>query len=124
MRDNPTPASVLLQAWSVFRLDKLQSVVNTTITELEQLAPRELLGRELSIQELEFLSAPVRQALAVCTDELRCESGICTCAQPIAHGVSSEPGWTAAYDEALGHYRRMAAQLLQASFGKTPARRR
>lgn len=121
MNENPTPTLVLQQAWSVLRLVKLQELVNTTIAQLERVDPFALLGRELSNQERTFSNSPMEQALAACIEELRCESGIrSVTASPPVRSAVAEPAWSAAYDEALGRYRRMATQLLRASLDAKP----
>ena len=110
------PAAVVMNAWSVFRLAKLQALVNATIAELNELDPRQVLGRELSTVEADFPRDPVGEALSACSEELRRESGMAaSCEETVVHTADQTAAWAATFDEALDQYRRAATQRLEAS---------
>jgi hypothetical protein len=116
------PVLAMQQAWSVFRLPRLHEVTRLAIAHLRALAPSELLGRELSGQDLGECS-PVTEALEACCAELRAEAGM-----PLADAhrqshcelvrgyIEREPAaWGEAFNEALAKYRSAAAEALHAA---------
>jgi hypothetical protein len=117
------PAATVRRAWSTLRLPALQAIVNSTIRELEQLSPRDLLGRELSPLESQSDNNPIAAALEAFSEELRDESGMADSrarrieqSAHIRENMLDQPqAWTTAFHEALDKYRQAAAQVLSVS---------
>ncbi len=121
MTDVQTPAHILRLAWNDFRLDAIRGVVTQTIGRLEQLAPRDVLGRELSSLENEAAPSPVREALLACCQELREEGGLTE--PPAGSGRTSfttQPAaeWVESYGNAVERYRKAAGIDLTASLAR------
>jgi hypothetical protein len=130
MRDRTDPARLLQEAWSVVRLDTIREFVGETIERLRQLSPQQLLGRADANPGSRFDLNPIGLAWQACSDELRAESGVpdpehlrSARTDSIHRRLAAEPEWAAEYQEALGRYRRAAAQDLDAWLGALPPAR-
>jgi len=122
------PLWLVQQAWSVVRLKRLQQLIALTISELEALAPGELLGRELSVLERSD-DSPVAEALTACCEELREAAGL-----PASDSIQSAHGnalrrhleqrpsaWSEAFTEALKKYQCAASRSLESIFAREAA---
>ncbi len=117
------PAATVRRAWSTLRLPALQAIVNATISELERLAPQELLGRELTALERQREDNPITAALEAFCEELRDESGMADSrarrieqSAHIRENMHDQPeAWTTTFHEALDKYRQAAARVLSVS---------
>jgi hypothetical protein len=117
------PTVMVRGAWSVLRLPVLQTIVNDTIRVLEEIAPSELLGRELSVLDLQVERNPIAAALEACSAELRDESGILdaherrrTQSEVVRENMLSQPAeWKQTFQEAFVQYRHAAVRSLGVS---------
>ena len=110
--------SVLKTAWSNVRLDTIRVVVRQTIASLEELDPRQALGREPSQAEIEVGTGSVRAALDSCCDELREGCGLPTTTGSSVRVQSTRAAgieWARSYSTALDGYRDAACRVLEAS---------
>jgi hypothetical protein len=117
MRDRTDPSRTLREAWNVVRLDAIRAFVGETIQQLKKLSREQLQGRAIAHAGSRFEVDPIGAAWQACSDELRAESGL---ADPLRserttvlrRRLAAEPEWALEYHEALGQYRRAAAQNL------------
>jgi hypothetical protein len=114
------PASVLQRAWGEFRLDRLQQLVEETITFLNTIESDQLLGRTLTALERGFPDDPVAVALEACRAELREGCGMVDSeARRAHHGdlvrrhLADDPTWAATFREAFEKYRGLAGWMLE-----------
>jgi hypothetical protein len=113
------PVAILRLAWSTFRLDAIRKVVGETIAKLDELPPKDVLGRELSALETQLEDCPILEARVACCDELRQECGL----PAVRHSTHPAPvkellrhsDWLASYADALDKYRDAAGAALQCS---------
>jgi len=119
------PAWLVQRAWSEFRLPALQALVATTIANLEELAPLDILGRELPPAE-DAGTAPdaMKEALRACSAELLEACGMTDSkAQRAEHYhqvrlymTQQPPAWSELFVEALDKYRSAASAALLVTF--------
>lgn len=119
------PSWLIQRAWSVFRLPRLQELINATIAELR-------VGPCPGLSQVEGEGArpvgpdPTSEALRVCCDELRAASGIpgaeAESAQHVAlvrRYMREEPlDWSQTFARALETYRQTAAQSVERAFAR------
>jgi hypothetical protein len=127
------PAWLVQNAWSVFRLPRLQELIRLTIAELQSLPPVELVGHELVGHESAGSDRagcdPAAEALRACCEELRDASGMpgadvdrASHCQAVRDYMAQHPsGWSDAFSEALLQYRKAATRLLEATFNRARA---
>ena len=114
------PAWLVQRAWSEFRLPALQALIARTISDLEELAPVDILGRELPPAEDGTAPDPVKEALRACSEELREACGMTDSnAQRAEHYhlvklymTQQPPAWSELFVEALDKYRSAASAAL------------
>jgi len=114
------PVRVLREAWSVVRLGEIREFTGRLIGQISKITPEDLLGRPVSNALGSAFMHPVKQALQVCSDQLRTESGLASSAGSPALIVdaqtrltATEAEWNAVYQEALSKYRSEAGKSLR-----------
>jgi hypothetical protein len=126
------PAWLVQNAWSVFRLPRLQELIRLTIVELNALPPLELVGHELVNEPAVTGGAgcdPVAEALRACCEELRDASGMpgadvdrANHCQAVRDYMTQHPtAWSDTFAEALLQYRKAATRLLESTFNRALA---
>jgi hypothetical protein len=115
------PVWLVQRAWSSYRLPRLQAVIRRVITELQALAPGDVLGKNWSVPELASrLPDPLSEALRACSEELREASGIAGSqialtaqCNLVRRYVSQQPApWEKTFGAALDGYRHAACAAL------------
>jgi hypothetical protein len=127
------PAWLVQNAWSVFRLPRLQELIRQTIVELQALPPLELAGYEPVGSESAGADRagcdPAAEALRACCEELRDASGMpgadadrASHCQAVRDYMAQHPSaWSDAFSEALLQYRKAATRLLESTFNRAVA---
>jgi hypothetical protein len=118
------PVWLVQRAWSSHRLPGLQALIRATITQLQALAPTDLLGKDWSPGRAARLPDPVIEALRACSEELRDACGIAgSGVARVAHCslvrryTSQQPAtWGDTFSAALDKYRHAACGLLLEAF--------
>jgi hypothetical protein len=127
------PAWLVQNAWSVFRLPRLQELIRQTIAELQSLPRVDLVGHELVGHESSGADRPgcdpATEALRACCEELRDASGMpgadadraSHCQAVRDYMAQHPPEWSDAFAEALLQYRKAATRLLESTFNRAVA---
>jgi hypothetical protein len=122
------PVWVVQRAWSVFRLPRLQGLIQIIIADLKALPAPEVVVRDLP--EIDRVGCdPVAEALRACCEELRDASGIPGaeadrarhCREVRDYIAHQPPAWSETFAEALQEYRKAAARALESAFGRATA---
>jgi hypothetical protein len=122
------PAWVVQRAWSVFRLPRLQELVQQTIVELQALPPLDLAEHEVVGAERPECD-PVAEALRACCEELRDAASIAGAdvaranhCKSVRDYMAQQPSaWADTFVAALQEYRKVAARALEAAFTRAVA---
>jgi hypothetical protein len=124
------PAWLVRRAWSSYRLPGLQAVIQDTISELQELSSKEVLGEdELAAERTPRLPDPVREALRACSEELRDAAGMAGsnvaraahCSLVRGYIAQQPTAWGTTFAAALDQYRRAACTALLAAFRQKSA---
>lgn len=119
------PAWLVRRAWSSHRLPGLQALIRSTIGELQDLPPSDVLGPNWSPAERTArLPDPVMEALRACSEELRDASGMAGsnvaraahCSLVRRYTAQQPPAWGTTFTAALDKYRHAACAALLAAF--------
>jgi hypothetical protein len=124
MAEFQDPSWLVQRAWSVFRLPRLQQLIELTIVDLERLEPEDMVAASGDPPSASGAGSPVGEALQACIEELRDASGMANAGEHrAAHRervqsllANESAAWSAAFNLALSNYRRAASTALQTSF--------
>jgi hypothetical protein len=122
------PAWVVQRAWGVFRLPRLQELVELTIVELQALPPLDLAEHEVVGAERPECD-PVAEALRSICEELRDAASIAGadvaranhCKAMREHMAQQPSAWSDTFVAALQGYRRIASRALESAFTRAVA---
>lgn len=120
------PVWLVQRAWSEFRLQRLQQLIQLIIVDLQALPPPELAAASVA-PPTSAGRDPAAEALRACCDELREASGMPGAEADRArhwremrdYSAQQPAEWSEAFAEAMVEYRKAAVSALQSTFRKS-----